>query len=149
MAAELQTSEGPIDAKMAVAVAETAATTTTTIVPTQIENLGKILVPPKRQHRPSVHLGEIRDQPGTLTYDTQMHSRNRYKHLSWRLPKESSKSSKAISLINLENGNNNDTRSHNYDHEPEKKNQNGNLTILFGHWKAKAERGTTKRVRSN
>ncbi|XP_038692237.1 uncharacterized protein LOC119990414 [Tripterygium wilfordii] len=150
MAAELQSVEGSIDAETAATVTETADTITTAIVDAQTENPGQIPAPPKRQRRPSVRLGEIGDQPATLSYDTQMRSANRYRHPSWRLPRESSKSSKARSVTNLVNGNNNnDTHSHNYDQEPEENNQNGDLTLEFGHRTAKAKRGTTKRVRSN
>ncbi|XP_038712826.1 uncharacterized protein LOC120006808 [Tripterygium wilfordii] len=150
MAAELQPTEGPIDSDLAATAPEMAATTTV-IVPAQTENPGQIQAPAKRQRRPSVRLGEIGDQPVTLNHDTQMRSANRYKHPSWRLPRESSKSSKARSSTNLVNGNNNinDTHSHNYDREPEENTQNGDLTLEFGHQKAKAKRGTTKRVRSS
>ncbi|PNX92590.1 SAM domain family protein [Trifolium pratense] len=75
---------------------------------------------PKRQRRPSVRLGEIGDQRDTSRL---------YNHLalSWRVPKEPSRTSKARTATNLANGGDN----------------SGNQR------RGKAKRGSTKRLRSD
>ncbi|KAJ8773547.1 hypothetical protein K2173_005793 [Erythroxylum novogranatense] len=113
--------------------------TTTTAISVQTENAVAPPTAPKRQRRPSVRLGEIGDQPVTLSYDS--HPR-RTKH-PWRLPRDPSKAVKARSLINLVNGNDSANVQ-----EHDGGNQNGEVNLDFGHRK-KAKRGTTKRVRSN
>ncbi|KAI4343440.1 hypothetical protein L6164_010788 [Bauhinia variegata] len=162
MAAELQPPEAPITSAPSTAntATETAAAipvTTATTAPTppsvtaahpHSENAGPTLAP-KRQRRPSVRLGEIGDQPATLSYDS--HARRPTKH-PWRLPKDSSSapSSKAIkarSLINLVNGGGD---SHVNQEVEERNNQNGDGNPEFGFRKTKSKRGTTtKRLRSN
>jgi hypothetical protein len=75
---------------------------------------------PKRQRRPSVRLGEIGDQRDTLRL---------YNHtpLTWRVPKEPSRTSKARTATNLANGGD----------------DSGNQR------RGKAKRSSTKRLRSD
>ncbi|KAA8532211.1 hypothetical protein F0562_032238 [Nyssa sinensis] len=105
--AELQPPEGPITA------GTTTTTTTPAVVPVSNNNnnsnnhhhhhhhLGPSLAP-KRQRRPSVRLGEIGNQPATLSYDS--HAR---RPKPWRFHKDPSlaaKASKTRPLTNLVNG---------------------------------------------
>lgn len=143
MAAELQPPEALITAAPTATAATTIATTaeTTTTAPPSSDNPGPSLAP-KRQRRPSVRLGEIGDQPATLSYDSHV---RRTKHHHWRFPKDhSSKSVKARSLTNLVNGGD----SHDTQEPQEERNQNGEGNLEFANRK-KAKRGSTKRVRSN
>uniref|UniRef100_A0A5B7BUR7 SAM domain-containing protein n=1 Tax=Davidia involucrata TaxID=16924 RepID=A0A5B7BUR7_DAVIN len=95
--------EGPINAGTT-----TTATTTAATVPVSTNNhnhnhhyLGPSLAP-KRQRRPSVRLGEIGNQPATVSYDS--HAR---RPKPWRFHKDPSlaaKASKTRPLTNLVNG---------------------------------------------
>ncbi|XP_041014329.1 protein bicaudal C homolog 1-A-like [Juglans microcarpa x Juglans regia] len=143
MAAELQPPEALMTAGPTAASA--SATTTTALEATtavlSTDNLGQALAP-KRQRRPSVRLGEIGDQPATLSYESHV---RRNKQHPWRLPKEhSSKSVKARLLTNLVNGGD----YHDIQEPPEDRNQNGDGNLEFANRK-KAKRGATKRARSN
>ncbi|GLU06274.1 hypothetical protein SLE2022_233210 [Rubroshorea leprosula] len=161
MAAELQPQDPPLASPPATApaaappvpppvgIAAAAATTTTTITTATTElHFSQLEIPgppltSKRQRRPSVRLGEIGDQ----SYDS--HARRlKQSHPPGRFSRESTsaKSVKARSLTNLVNGE--------AIQEIEDNNQNGNAkenntNLEFAHRKAKAKRGTTKRVRSN
>ncbi|GKU96238.1 hypothetical protein SLEP1_g9494 [Rubroshorea leprosula] len=126
----------PVSPPIAAAAATAATATTTTVYQSQQEHPGPPLTS-KRQRRPSVRLGEIGDQ------SSDSHAR-RTKHPQppgrFSRDTSSSKSVKARSLVNLVNG---DAIQENEDN-----NQNGN-NKEFVHRKAKARRGTMKRVRSN
>ncbi|KAL6983999.1 hypothetical protein U1Q18_017374 [Sarracenia purpurea var. burkii] len=147
--AELHPAEGPHDAATTTATTTTsaAAATTAAILPASAENttitaiasnsnhLGSS-VAPKRQRRPSVRLGEIGDQPATLSYDSQAR-----RPKSWRFYKDpglAAKSSKTRPLTNLVNGGADC-------HETLETGDN----IDFGNRKPKLKRPTTKRVRTN
>lgn len=100
------------------------------------ENLGT-----KRQRRPSVRLGDIGD---TQHFDSHT---NRRPKQQWKLPpKDSTKTSKVRTLMNLSEGNNNNGGG---------EDKEGNLdTVAIGSWKGgsrdfKPKRNSTKRVRSN
>ena len=164
MATELQPPEAPIPGGPTATTTATTITTTTAAItvstaPPSSENPAPALAP-KRQRRPSVRLGEIGDQPATLSYDSHV---RRSKHQPWRLPKDhshvpqphphphphplSNKSVKARSITNLVNGgDSNDVIIQ----EHEDRNQNngdGNLEFVN---RKKAKRGSVaKRVRSN
>ncbi|KAG6653832.1 hypothetical protein CIPAW_05G103300 [Carya illinoinensis] len=144
MAAELQPPEALITAGPTAGTTTTTATTiaatdTATFVPSA-DYQGQALAP-KRQRRPSVRLGEIGDQPATLSYESHV---RRTKQQPLRLPKDhSSKSFKARSLINLVNGGD----SQDIQEPAEDRNQNGDGNLEFANRK-KAKRGATKRARS-
>ncbi|KAA8530008.1 hypothetical protein F0562_034536 [Nyssa sinensis] len=100
--AELETPDGPINAG-------TTITTTTAIVqaPTDEDgdnnnhHLGPSLVP-KRQRRPSVRLGEIGNQPATVSYESDAR-----RPKPWRFHRDpilATKASKTRPLTNLVNG---------------------------------------------
>ncbi|KAF8408470.1 hypothetical protein HHK36_007624 [Tetracentron sinense] len=140
--AELKPPEGPLNGG-AVVVASS-------------ENLGPCLVS-KRQRRPSVRLGDIGDQPATLSYDSYVrrsmqppNNDSLYRHPS---QKDAARASKTRPLVNLVNG-----RDFHETLETEDRNffSDGNWdSVAIGNWKvrdSKAKRGGglgTKRVRSN
>lgn len=119
----------------------TTAAATATAIASSTDNLA-----PKRQRRPSVRLGEIGDQPATLSYESNIR-RNKL----WRLPKDTSKSSKTRPLTNLvNNGDCNetlDTEDVNFSGDV-----NHHTNLDFANRKIKDPRGkraSIKRVRSN
>ncbi|XP_061364815.1 uncharacterized protein LOC133308217 [Gastrolobium bilobum] len=130
MAAEPETHLPPPEPPIT-SIPDTAAETAVEAPATSARPNAEIAVPPpKRQRRPSVRLGEIGDQRATSHGHDSHTRRHSMPPWSWRVPKESSRTSKARSLTNLANGgeefgNNNNRRG-------------------------KAKRGsTTKRLRSN
>ncbi|XP_043724864.1 uncharacterized protein LOC122671606 [Telopea speciosissima] len=155
--AELQPAEGPMNGGAAVGAT----------VGVSSENLGPFLGS-KRQRRPSVRLGDIGDQPATLSYDSYVRRTKQ-----WRLPTDNNefkyrnpslkdtgaatKTSKIRPLTNLVNG----VDCHEtLDGEDKNLSGDGNLdSLAIGNRKGKdlkAKRGGvgtggggTKRVRSN
>ncbi|XP_057496786.1 uncharacterized protein LOC130781581 [Actinidia eriantha] len=146
--AELHPQECPSDTATA-ATTSAAAATTTAVLPTSVDNtiiaaatttnnnnnLGPSLAP-KRQRRPSVRLGEIGDQPATLSYDS--HARRPKPWRFYKDPGLAAKSSKTRPLTNLVNGGPDC-------HETLETEEN----LDFGNRKPKSKRPTTKRVRTN
>ncbi|XP_042502579.1 ankyrin repeat and SAM domain-containing protein 6-like [Macadamia integrifolia] len=155
--AELQPAEGPMNGGAAVGAT----------VGVSSENMGPFLGS-KRQRRPSVRLGDIGDQPATLSYDSYVRRTKQ-----WRLPGENNefkyrnpslkdastaaKTSKTRPLTNLVNGGD---CHETLDGEDKNLSGDGNLDLLaIGNRKGKdlkARRGGggtggggTKRVRSN
>lgn len=128
MAAEPETHlpppEPPFPSTAEIQAVTKAAPETTVQANTEIT--GPPTLSRKRQRRPSVRLGEIGDQRAT-THDTH---RSNMPPWSWRVPKESSRTSKARFVTNLTNGGEEFGNNHN--------NRRG-----------KAKRGSTKRLRSD
>jgi len=93
---------------------------------TAVQENADIAAPPKRQRRPSVRLGEIGDQHGNY----RRHNRPPW---SWRVSKESSRTSKPRAVSNLANGGDVDGDGDDFGNNP----------------RNKPKRGSTKRLRSN
>ncbi|CAM8951522.1 unnamed protein product [Rhodiola kirilowii] len=107
--------------------------TTAPLQPPPADTLGK------RQRRPSVRLGEIGDQPALLTYEPTA-ARNK----TWRLHKESTKSSKIRPLTNLvHNGDCHETL------DAEDRNLSGEGQSEFGSRKLNSKKGSMRRARTN
>ncbi|KAF8400041.1 hypothetical protein HHK36_015915 [Tetracentron sinense] len=147
--AELQPLEGPINGGAVVVVSS--------------ENLGPCLVS-KRQRRPSVRLGDIGDQPETLSYDSYVRRNKSWKHHAadndskYRHPshKDAGIAARASKTRHLMNWRNSGDAHETLETEDKNFSGDGNLdSVVIGTWRvtdSKAKRGGgvgTKRVRSN
>lgn len=106
MAAEPETHPPPPEPPITPAPETTAETTEApeTTAQANAEIAAPPTLAPKRQRRPSVRLGEIGDQRAA-TRGNDCHARRpNMPPWSWRVPKESSRTSKARSVTNLANG---------------------------------------------
>ncbi|OVA17391.1 Sterile alpha motif domain [Macleaya cordata] len=118
------------------------------------ENLGPSLGS-KRQRRPSVRLGDIGDQPATLSYDSYLRPAKLWNDFKYRPPSQlhkDPKSSKTRPLTNLSNG---EDIHETLEIEDKNTSGDGSLDLLaignrkLKDFKAKRGGGGTKRVRSN
>ncbi|XP_057970682.1 uncharacterized protein LOC131159646 [Malania oleifera] len=112
------------------------------VLPSAAENVGS-----KRQRRPSVRLGDIGDQPATLSYDAHVRRGKPWNDFKPRKePNASGKGSKTRPLTNLVSsggGEFNETLT------LEGEDKEGNLdSVAIGSWKVRDLKSKRKRVRS-